>query len=337
MGGFTLTPYAGIPLDPLVAERQRQGALAKQSRIAREATLALDGTPTLATQEFDARASMPPLPPGAWADRDMDPSTPLPPAPPAPTAPAPPAGPTSRIAAELEAEAPPVRPLDQGTNAFLSGRADSHFDDEMPPQWGGDVRFADGTMGTSAAQQAQDAGAHADIENRAQKSRLAIDAAAVDPMQQAIDAAKKDIEFQGLQPAGSVSSIQAEYGEGPLQGSEIGSDATGFRRMGPPTMAQAYQAEQARQAQMKPGDELEFARAEAANTETRKILQFRARLQQAVQAGQMTAEESDARFKQAQQEAAFRLNALQGHSMAAWGPQKDDLFGGIQPAAPPAG
>lgn len=196
------------------------------------------------------------------------------------------------------------------------------------PDWGVDV---------SAAQLERDADAR-DLLARAHAGRMRQvemgDDARGDAMQKSIEGRQRTLAYESMMPAGSLSSIRATYGAGPLQGAEIGSDAVGDREPGLPTIAQFVEAQQRQAAQFKPQDRLELERQIALDKELQGLgtllVNLKAQLENDVNAGKLTKEMATAQYQRAQQEfAAMRIQALQGGSLAAWGPQKQDMMADV--------
>lgn len=106
---------------------------------------------------------------------------------------------------------------------------------------------------------------------------------------------------------------------------------------GEPSPSQIFQAENQARLRYRPEDELNYSRAEATNRELEALNGLSRQLAQAVQEGRVSQEMAQAQFEQARQSAAFRLQAVQGGSLGAWGPNKQDDFAGGGLAGRPPG
>jgi hypothetical protein len=210
---------------------------------------------------------------------------------------------------------PAVRPMGAGPTPALEA---GQFRGSDVPDWGIDV---------SAAQLEQDTKARGMLE-RANEARLASirqsEELRGDPMEKQVDARRATMAYEGLMPFGSVGSIRANYGgNGPLAGAEIGSEAIGERQPGIPTIAQVLE----QQARSKPEDQRRYQQDDAVGKEMAALNQFSQALQAEVQAGRRSPQEADALFTRARDAAAFRIQAVRGDTLAAWGPQKEDPYG----------
>jgi hypothetical protein len=153
-----------------------------------------------------------------------------------------------------------------------------------------------------------------------------------------------DRRVESYQPAaggGTVSMMTAPENEGIVTAASRLEDAQNERAIaearGEPSLAQIFAARQAQERQFGPKEQMEYSRAEATSKELQALNVLSQRLQQAVAAGQMSAEMADAQFEKERESAAFRLQALQGDTLAAWGPKPNPYEMGGAPPVPGRG
>jgi hypothetical protein len=219
-------------------------------------------------------------------------------------------------------DGPPVRQMGTGPTPALEA---GQFRGSDMPDWGMDL---------SQAQMEQDERAHGMLDRRHQQRVTSIEDAAKalgDPMERQLEARQKTLAYESLMPEGAMGRIRASYGgDGPLAGSEIGSEAVGDYPTGIPTIGQVLE----QQNRVKPEDERKFRLDKATGEELEALTGLSQRLQAEVRRGRPIAD-ADAEFKRAQDQAAFRLQALQGSTLAAWGPQKEDPYAAAAAPLPP--
>lgn len=104
---------------------------------------------------------------------------------------------------------------------------------------------------------------------------------------------------------------------------------------GEPSPQDIFRAEQAQALRFGPAEQIKFHEAEATNREIMQLVKTQQDLQRAVETGRLPPQEAQRLFEEARDAAAFRIQALRGGSMGAWGPNRNDVFGDVGAAVPP--
>lgn len=145
--------------------------------------------------------------------------------------------------------------------------------------------------------------------------------------------------YQVPQGGGTFSMMTAPENEATVTQASRLQDALAERAIrearGIPSEADIYKTEAAVRGRFGPAEELKFAEAEATNREIQALMQHQQKLDHAVATGRLSPADAQRLFEEARQEAAFRIQALRGGSLGAWGPNKNDAFGDLG-ALPPS-